>query len=626
MCGIAGIAGPAPIDQATLTRMGDVMAHRGPDDSGMHIGDGIGMTFRRLAIIDLTPTGHQPMPNEDGSAMIVFNGEIYNHADIRPELEARGHVFRGRSDTEVVLHAYEEWGPSCVERFNGMWGFAIWDSRTRTLFASRDRFGVKPFYYRFDGTELIFGSEIKCILAAGVEARVDQRYAAHVIVKGMFDDGDETFFEGIRQLPPGHSLTFDGGHLTVFAHWRLDPEAARERYSFASPSEGVLELLADAVRLRVMSSDVRVGSCLSGGIDSSSIVALARGLYDSPMATFSVVYPGADYDEREYSDLVARTFDVERHMEEPDGSDFFDVLAKMVWHQDEPSVAPGLYSQWHVMKLAHPEVKVLLDGQGGDELFAGYHHHLEAHLRGLPGSAGWSATLKAAPAVAATLGRSVPLQLASTFGPRWARAAYGRILGTGTADDVGPELRDIARRDPIVRRSPLVYEDDPLNDRLYYDLTRDVIPSLLHYEDRNSMAFSIEARTPFLDYRLVEYAFSLAGDTKLEGGQLKGLLRRAMRGVTPDPVLDRSDKKGYSTPVREWFRGHLVDGVRDMLLSQSARERGIFDAETVARKLDDHVSGRLDLSWQISRWLTVEQWFRTFVDRRDPALGPVTRR
>ncbi len=630
MCGIAGIVGDAPVDGAALKRMSSVIAHRGPDDEGFFVDEGTGLAHRRLAIVDLSPAGHQPMSNEDGSLWIVYNGEVYNSRVIGSELEGKGHVFRSTSDTEVILHAYEQWGPECVRRFNGMWGFAIWDRRERALFASRDRFGVKPFYYHHrPGGPFVFSSEIKAILAAGLPARLEEAYAAHVLVTARLDDGPETMFAGVRQIEPAHNLTYRNGEVALRRYWDLDCRGVLGEIDAEEAAEGLRELLSDAVRLRVISSDVQVGSCLSGGLDSSTIVSLASGLGGQPMATFSLEYGEPGYDESGWARLVAGRFACEDRYIEPRAEDFFGVLEKMAWFQDEPAAGPGLYSQWHVMELAGPHVKVLLDGQGGDETMAGYRYYLEPYLRALASRAvrGDSAALgrfwSDVPTVAQTWGMSVPMALGRAFGGDQLRHAYLKWRGIGFDGVLSPEIAENAAANPI-ERPPLPSTGDPLNDRLLRDVTRDVIPSLLHYEDRNSMAFSIEARTPFLDYRLIEYAMRLPGVQKVRDGQTKWLFREAMRGVTPPEILERRDKMGYKTPVAEWFRGPLAPVVREMLLSSEATSRGIVKPDEMARRLDGHESGRSDISWQIYRWLSLEQWFRTFIDRRDPALGPTT--
>lgn len=631
MCGIAGVVGPRPAEEDTLLRMAGVIAHRGPDDEGIYVGEGCGLAHRRLSILDLSDAGHQPMSTDDGRFWIVYNGEVYNAADIRRDLLAKGHSFHSTSDTEVILHAYQQWGASCVESFNGMWGFAIWDSRERELFCSRDRFGVKPFYFHLSpsGT-FVFGSEIKALLAAGLEAKVNRPYAAHVITTTLLDDGDETFFEGISQLRPAHNMLVRKGIVTQWRYWDIDPDDAQERYHFSDPAEGVRELLTDAVRLRVLASDVQVGSCLSGGLDSSSIVSLASRAIDVPMATFSLQYGESGFDESGYARIVAGEFGCDASYTTPRSEDFFDVLEKMAWFQDEPAAGPGLYSQWHVMQLAAPHVKVLLDGQGGDESMAGYRYHLEGYLQALLGRAlagdmrSLARLRRDLPAVAQSWGLSLPAAAGRAFGSSRLKNAYFAWRGADSGSDVSADIAAEAAENPL-QRPTLRSLGDPLNDRLYRDVTRDVIPSLLHYEDRNSMAFSIEARTPFLDYRLIEYALTLPGPEKVRDGQTKWLFRRAMEGVTPAPVLERKDKMGYSTPVDGWFRNGLSAEVRERLLSQTTRDHGVLDVDAIERKLADHQSGRLDLGWQIYRWLSLEQWFRTFIDRRDPSLGPVAR-
>ena len=611
--------------------MSDVMAHRGPDDAGVHVEDGVGFAHRRLSIIDLSDAGHQPMVSADNALAIVFNGEIYNYRELMDTLRGLGHEFESHSDTEVILHAYQEWGTRCVTYFNGMWSFALWDARRGRLFCSRDRFGEKPFYYAHLGERLVFASEIKAVLAAGIEARPNMDYLAHAVVDVALDDSDETYFLGIDQLRPAHSMVFERGRVRTFRYWDYEHERVMDTYDFSDPVRGVRELLEDSVRLRIVASDVQVGSCLSGGMDSSSIVALASGLFGVPMATFSVAYRDPGFDERRYAELVAKTFDCDSTFIEPGPEEFFSVMSRMAWFQDEPSLGPGLYSQWHAMQLAQPRVKVVLDGQGGDELMAGYRNYLDFHLRSLLGGAArghhgdLSAFFAALPPAARTWDLPLPLAIArAAAGPK-ARDLYRTLTGTRTDHDISSDVIELAASRPALERSS-GKTGDALNDLLYDDITRDHMPGLLHYEDRNSMAFSVEARTPFLDYRLVEYSLGVPGALKVAGGHTKSLLRSAMAGITPAEVLGREDKMGYSTPAGTWFRGPLSEAVGDILLSGTTRSRGILNMKVVEHKLKAHGSGQLDQSWQIYRWLSLEQWFRTFIDARDPRLGPVTYR
>ncbi|MBI3965333.1 MAG: asparagine synthase (glutamine-hydrolyzing), partial [Chloroflexi bacterium] len=594
-------------------------------------------------------------------------GEIYNYLELVPELQAHGHHFRSRTDTEVIIHAYEQWGEDCVRRFNGMWGIALWDTRRRTLFCSRDRFGVKPFYYRVANGTFSFATELKALLAHDPSARVpNYPYLLRFLLTSIFDDGDETFFEGIHLLLPAHSLTLhlpafrphdseiagqrDSGiagrpsrypaislsrnqgatGLRVARYWDWHPES-RSQYDYTDPAGTLRELLIDSVRLRLR-SDVPVGTCLSGGLDSSAIVAIASGLRDAPISTFSALYDDPECDERRFVDTINERFNTEPHPVYPDGQDLAEVLPRIVWHQDGPTAGPGLYSQWHVMRTAHGHVKVLLDGQGGDELLGGYYHYFGDYLATLAeravGRADVAAGLRLVrelPAISGLTGRNQIFPLLKNYTPDFARRRYRRAMGTETSDDVHAELLGLVNGNRVppgrARERPRRFSNR-LNDSLYYALTRDSIPALLHYEDRNSMAFSIEARVPFLDYRVAEFCLGLPFHEKINGATTKDVLRRAIRGLVPDEIVDRRDKKGYPTPLAHWLRGRPGDWARDVLFAPECRARHIFDPDVVAAKLAAHRDGRQDYSWQIWRWLTVELWFQQFVDQSSSVPSP----
>lgn len=626
MCGIAGIwyTDGRPVDEAALRRMIAAQRHRGPDGEGYYCVGAVGLGHARLRIIDLSPAAAQPMTNEDGTLWLTYNGEIYNYLELTAELRALGHTFRSRSDSEVILHAYEQWGERCVERFNGMWAFALWDERRRVLWCSRDRFGVKPFYYLWDGQVFACASEIKALLAFQPEARrPSYPYLLHFLTSGLFDDGSETAFAPVKSLPPAHSLTLRDGVLRLSRHWDYHP-ARRANYDYGAPEATFRDLLTDAVRLRLLRSDVPVGTCLSGGLDSSAIVALSARLIDVPVRTFSAIYEEPEANEAAYVAIVNERCRAVPHLVQPRPADFFDVLPHIVWHQDEPTAGPGLYSQWHVMQRAHGVVTVLLDGQGSDELLGGYHHFFGPYLatvlrRALRGErAAWPRLLADARAIAALAGRSQVLAALKPYVPGPLRMLYRTWRGTEASSDVHPELRALVGQQTI-RRSYERRFADPLDDALYWSVVSTSIPGLLHYEDRNSMAFGLEARVPFLDYRLVEFCLGLPFDDKIRGATTKHLLRRALRGVVPDAVLDRRDKKGYPTPLARWLRGPLRTAVADRLLGSRLRQRGILRPEAVEQKLAAHVAGQHDYSWEIWRWLTLEAWFEQFIDRFEPA-------
>ena len=640
MCGIAGtvsFAGPPEPVEPMLERM----IHRGPDDHGIYADAHACLGFRRLAIVDLSPAGHQPMTSEDRTLWLVFNGEIYNYRALASELRARGHQFHSRTDSEVILHAYEEWGSECPRRFNGMFAFALWDSRQEILFCARDRFGVKPFYYAEpkQGGGAVFASEIKALLG--------HPWAAHPVaslpilrdflVSGWLDHTTATCFAGIQQLPAAHSLTLSRQGKQISRYWDMPmeqdrgPTAAGDR---ARAAEQFAALLEDSVRLR-LSADVPVGTCLSGGLDSSSIVCLANRLLfaDSEdlawhergarQKTFSACYDDPRHDERQFIEQVITATGAEANFTFPGCEEpIEDLVPRVVWHQDEPFGSTSILAQWHVMQAAHRRgIKVLLDGQGADELLAGYHGYFGIAL---------------ADQILAGRLPSFARELAlyhRYHGAPWMGLARGMAAGLlSRHSPPSPALRALSQR----RRSgsPLLGEamaglgapsdtwvsrpGTGLHAVLYNHLNYTGLPALLHYEDRNSMAFSIEARTPFLDFRLAEFVSRLPNDLLLRHGQTKVLMREAMAGVLPDPVRRRLDKKGFSTPEDTWFRTSLSGWIGDIISSKSFKERGFVSPTFANSLLEDHRSGRVNQSTLLWRLVSVELWARTFLDG-DPA-------
>lgn len=675
MCGIAGLyhRGGRPVDPARLDLMNRVLSHRGPDDLGVWTSpDGVALAHRRLSILDLSTRGHQPM--HAGPAVLVYNGEIYNYRELRPELEAAGHRFESDTDSEVLLKAYLQWGVDCVTRFNGMWGFAIWDSAQKRLFCSRDRFGVKPFYYADRDGEFRFASEPKALLADDPSLReMRPDTLMRFLAEGLVDDeGSATFYRDVWRLPPAHSLTVDASGLRTWRYWTLEAtpsldgalERARrvldgapslgdlrastltfERSDAASvfdtpaiprmeqAAEAFRDLLVDAVRLRLR-SDVPVGTCLSGGLDSGSIVSLASVMRTDPMDTFSSVYPQADCDESAFIRAIAGQCGTRAHEVVPPAADLPVLFPRMMWHQDEPSAAPGIYSQWKVMEAAHGNVTVLLDGQGGDEILAGYHSYFPDHLTSLASrvvrSGGseeqlWSEVTRIEALTGRGFADEARKALSRARRPAWLSRIGGgrpgkikppkfvtRSFGDSAMD--GNAVRDLlGRKRGMARMAPPRVFDDRLSQRLYNDLTIHSIPSLLRYEDRNSMAFSIESRTPFLDYRLVEFCFSLPAEFKISGAETKVVLRRAMSGLMPRQVVERKDKLGFPTPVSHWFRGELRGWVESVFHDRRFLDRGIFDSAEVARVMERHLAGE-DRSWDLWRFLSTEFWARQFLD------------
>ena len=656
MCGIVGIVilDNQNIDTDLLCKMTSILHHRGPDDAGYRIFNShesstfdlnsqgsdnrgetgnrcdIGLGHRRLSIIDLSDAGHQPMVSQDGSLWIVHNGEVYNYIEIRDELHRKGYQFRSNTDTEVILSAYAEWGERCLDRFNGMWSFAIWDGRKKRLFCSRDRLGIKPFYYIYNDTKFIFASEIKAILEdPSIPRRANHQIVMDYLIHGFMDHTEETFYEGIRQLPPAHYLTLEKGDhgdwkLNITRWWDLDIKDERENTSLGDREYADIfyQLLEDSIRLRLR-SDVPIGSCLSGGLDSSSIVCIAnrlildnslieKTLVGERQRTFSSCFEEREYDERQFIEEVVAHTGVEANYAFPKGENLFDEVQEIIWHQDEPFGGTSVFAQWHVMKTAAKRnVKVLLDGQGGDELLGGYHLYFFPYFSDLIKSLRLKRLLEELDGYAKHQGYStysgMKYGISFLMPPRIKRLIKF-LLGKGVPPWVGREFARFNRdlKEPS-NRFPTLW------DRYgYHLLTKGTLPALLRYEDRNSMAHSIEARVPFLDYRLVEFLFSLPSSQKLREGTTKVILRNAMEGILPEKVRRRMDKMGFVTPEALWFRTVARNMAWEILNSKSFEERGYFNTREIRSAFKEHIEGRRDLGFAPWRWINLELWMRQF--------------
>jgi asparagine synthase (glutamine-hydrolysing) len=555
MCGLAGFVGGFEDGEALLSRMSSAVSHRGPDDCGTWVSEGVGLAHRRLAILDPSALGHQPMISDCGRYVVVHNGEIYNFLELRAELEARGARFSSTSDTEVLLAAFRQWGEDCVHRFNGMWAFAIWDRSERRLFASRDRFGKKPFYYHRHGTGLIFASEIKALLATGrLEAIPNPAVIADFAAERISDHTEQTFFRGVMQLPPGHLLCWREGELSIRRYWNLADAvgAADAEQPPDSEAAGLADLLRDAVRLR-MRADTPVGVLLSGGLDSSAVTCLAAGLSAQPLHAFSTVDRQRPVAEAEGIEQVAQRYgNVVLHRDQPDANDFLDDLDACLWHQEEPFADGSMVAHFRLMRRARQHgVKVLLTGQGADEVFAGYPGYLDVHLASLAKRGRYAELLAFSRAMTA-VGQ-----------PPSYRAVLGHLLPVGarmrlrdrrsrkTAGWLAPGFSEVS---PKVRQGFDAGREDALNGALLDSIRMRTLPGFLHYEDRNSMAHGVETRLPFLDYRLVTRLFALPGDRKVRDGMTKTLLRDAVAPTVPAAIVQRAAKEGYPAPLGRWLR------------------------------------------------------------------------
>jgi asparagine synthase (glutamine-hydrolysing) len=618
VCGICGVIDLSrPPGREAVAGMMSELTHRGPDGTGTYFGDGVALGHLRLAIIDLSDGGVQPFPSADGSLQLLHNGEIYNYRELRAELEAKGHSFRTRTDTEVLLAAYQEWGERCVERFNGMWAFAIWDERRRSLFCSRDRFGVKPFYYRNAGGRFVFASELKAFRRAGSPLAPNERVIHDFLAHASLDHTEETFFDGILRLLPAHSLSFGAEGLRLWRHWQLEPREVPA----GDPAAAVRELFVDSVRLRLR-SDVPVGTALSGGLDSSAVVCVVDHLLRTEaenakpvgerQKTFTAYFEDTGFDERPYARAVVERTLVAPHWISFSSDELLATLPELVEQQDEPFGSTSIAAQWHVMREARANgITVMLDGQGGDETLAGYRAYFAHFFSDLLRSGRLlelGRELLAYRRVQGASALDVVEALTKPFAPPGVRLGV-RARVSGSAALVHPALREVGG--PVAENGHP--DDSRLRRQLRLMMTRRGLPELLRYEDRNSMAHSLEARVPFLDYRLVELLFSLDARHLIERGRTKAILRRALGDLLPPLVRERTDKVGFVTPERRWLRESLGELADDLFRSPRTAERGWIDTRAAQERLERHRRGELDAGRELWRALNLELWARAFL-------------
>ena len=617
MCGIAGIVSfeGRPVMLAELRQMCAALAHRGPDDEGFYVAPSAGLAMRRLSIIDLT-TGRQPVSNEDGTVWAVFNGEIYNFQELRRELEARGHSFSTGTDTEVIVHLYEERGPRCVEALRGMFAFAVWDEREQSLLLARDRVGIKPLSYCQVGGRLAFASELKALLELPEVERVVNPTALGHVLAFLTTPQADSIVQGVHKLEPGMVLVASRQGVRLSRYWDLEwaPDYGRSEADFVEDLQARLE---ESVRLHMV-SDVPLGAFLSGGIDSSAVVATMARLSPQPVKTFSIGFAEDDYNELEYARQVARAFGTEHHelVLQPD---VLSVLEDLAWHLDEPFGDPSAIPTYMVSKLAADHVTVVLSGDGGDELFAGYdRYRVEAKERRrdrIPAAARRTLGALARHAPERMRGRNFLRHLALDGRDRYldARAFFRR---DEQRELFQPDVFTlVSGGDPWREMGAHLTEPDRhwLSSLQHLD-TRAYLPlDILAKVDRMSMAHSIEARVPLLDHKLMEFAATIPPALKLRQGTSKYIFKRALRGRLPASILERP-KKGFSIPLGRWFRGGLREFAGDLLLSDRARQRGLFNATYVARLLQRHRAGR-ELDFQVWTLISFELWARHFLDR-----------
>ncbi|MGB5014661.1 MAG: asparagine synthase (glutamine-hydrolyzing) [Pyrinomonadaceae bacterium] len=628
MCGINGIAfttrSGREVSADVLTRMRDILHHRGPDDGGIFVDKNIGLGHRRLAIVD-PKHGIQPMFSADRNVAIVYNGEVYNHADYRDELIADGYKFQNHSDTETILHLYEKHGRDCVEYLRGMFAFAIWDSGKQELFIARDRLGVKPFYYVHDRDgNFFFASEIKALLEAGaVKAEINfnalpDQFANHGT------SGDETLYAGVKRLLPGHTLTWSDGKLDIREFWDLSYEPKHDARSDAEYIDEWRELFRRSVELRLM-ADVPLGMFLSGGIDSSAIAAMMSTMVNEPIKTFSVAFSERDANELEYARLVAKTFSTDHHEITITPEQFFEALPNLVWHEDEPIGFLASVPLYFVSKLAAEHVKVVLTGEGADEMMAGYGRYPKALQLLNYGEKYESITPSflrdAVRGGVATLPGGIATKLERTFLTRGADIEnlffdnFGVFPKAMQKQLFSREISEkFENRNPYVRQNAWLEKCDAEDvlDKLLYADTRTYLHELLMKQDQMSMAASIESRVPFLDHRLVEFTARMPREMKLRGSTTKWILREAMKGILPAEIIDRP-KMGFPVPVGNWFRGPFKHIVDECVLGKRALARGIFDTDFVRALVARHNAGE-NHDERIWALVNFEIWQRRFFD------------
>lgn len=634
MCGICGKLSfdpEAAISGALIGAMLQSISHRGPDDRGIYASGPVGLGHARLSIIDLAG-GHQPLANEDGTVWIVFNGEIYNFRELRAFLSAKGHVFKTHTDTEVIVHLYEELGPRCVERLRGMFAFALWDENTRTLLLARDRVGIKPLYYSLSDSAIVFASELKAILADGTIKREIAPEIVDRFLTFLYVPGENTLLRGIQKLAPGHYLLVRNGKAELRQYWDLRFTKSSQFTTPKSAAQGLLNLLAEVVELHMI-ADVPVGVLLSGGVDSAAVLGCAAEETGKQISTYTVGFSDARFaDERPYAKLAADAFSTRHHEMTISAQDFSDFLPRYVWHMEEPVCEPPAIALYYVSKLARSDVKVLLSGEGGDEAFAGYSNYRSVvwleRLKQL-----WPACNSTAARTlssfnswlrSARIAKYAPLVAATFPNYYYSRTSTPyRYSGNGLGELYSSEfLTSIDKSytiEPLRDLFSAVKDESILDQMLYIDTKTWLPDDLLIKADKMTMANSLELRVPLLDHRLLEFAASLPAHLKLNGFTLKYIWRKALSDRVPKPILKRR-KAGFPVPYESWLRNECRNGVRAILNDSKTLQRGYFQKACV-EKLIQANNERGAYSKEIFSLLTLELWHRMFLENEQPSVN-----
>jgi asparagine synthase (glutamine-hydrolysing) len=635
MCGICGkvnLDQNAPdVEPILIRRMLDTIRHRGPDDQGVYLSPQAGLGHARLSIIDLN-SGHQPLANEDGTIWIVFNGEIYNYRELRAFLVGKGHVLKTQSDTEVIVHLYEELGPQCVEKLRGMFAFALWDEKEKSLFLARDRVGVKPLYYCLTDNALLFASEIKAIL---IDPAINRHLAPEVIdrfLSFLYVPGEETLLKGVSKLAPGHYLLLKNRTPEIRQYWDLQFGQGNQSPSLKDAEKELSNLLAECVEMHMI-ADVPVGVLLSGGVDSTAVLSCAAERTDKGISTFTMGFSDPNVaDERPYAKLASDHCASNHHEMTITADDFAEFLPRYVWHMEEPVCEPPAVALYYVSKLARNHVKVLLSGEGGDEAFAGYNNYrsiawLERLKQVWPaanGAASWGISQVNSWVHSARVAKYVPLVKATFPEYYYSRTSTPyRYSGNGISQLYSTDfVKSIDRKysaEPVRKLFSRVKGEDVLNQMLYIDTKTWLPDDLLIKADKMTMANSLELRVPLLDHKLLEFAASLPSNYKLRGRSLKYIWKRALGKRVPEEILNRR-KAGFPVPYEMWLRRDLKDQVRSILTDRRAIERGYFQKATIEQLIDANINhGRY--SKEVFSLVALELWHRLFLDGEHVTLN-----
>ncbi|MDR1958927.1 MAG: asparagine synthase (glutamine-hydrolyzing) [Planctomycetaceae bacterium] len=631
MCGICGVLwteASKAVNIQTLDKMTDVLGHRGPDDRGTYWRNGMALGHRRLSILDLSPQGHQPMSNENDTVWIVFNGEIYNFEPLRQELLARGHRFKSQSDTEVLLHLYEEYGETMLHRLNGMFAFAVWDASRRKLFLARDRIGKKPLFYCHEPGRLLFASEMKSILQVPNVPREVDPEAVDEYLTYQYIPHPKTIFRGISKLPPGHFAVWENNYFIVKRYWNMDFNSEEHRLKPEEWSEELRSLVTDAVKIRLR-SDVPVGAFLSGGIDSSITAGIMQQESTRQIRTFSIGFPQKEYDETAYAESAANRFGT-RHQKFIVTPDIHDILPKLIWHYDEPFADSSAIPMWYLSRETRREAVVALSGDGGDELFAGYDRYRAIQLANradlLPCFVRRFLAGPVRAAIPVSTRQRSSLRRFKRFLEALAMKPMERYLqwiavfnNTRRLEELyTPDFRgQLNGHDPLhflLEAESCCVQRDAVSRISFVDMQTYLPCDIMTKVDIASMAHSLECRAPLLDYRIAEWAAKLPIHCKIHGHRGKFILRKTFQHLLPKDI-ERRGKMGFGVPIDHWFRGPLRETVQEVLLDSRTFNRGLFQKKGIETLLRDHFAGRFDHAYRIWALFILELWFRRWVDQ-----------